>query len=94
MSQLFGIEVVKKAVSQTLSLKNKKKPGKNMIGFTVCTLLAVVPKVEVFPRTVTEMEGGNVKAVCSASGSPFPVIQWNPEMLSTNFEVRWFTQLP
>ncbi|XP_013861960.1 neurotrophic tyrosine kinase, receptor, type 2b [Austrofundulus limnaeus] len=45
----------------------------------------VVPKVEVFPRSVTEMEGGNVKAVCSASGSPFPVIQWNPEMLSTKF---------
>uniref|UniRef100_A0A3Q3AII0 Neurotrophic tyrosine kinase, receptor, type 2b n=1 Tax=Kryptolebias marmoratus TaxID=37003 RepID=A0A3Q3AII0_KRYMA len=47
----------------------------------------VVPKVEVSPGTVTEMEGGNVEAVCNASGSPFPEIQWNPEMLSTNFEM-------
>ncbi|XP_026209721.1 neurotrophic tyrosine kinase, receptor, type 2b [Anabas testudineus] len=43
----------------------------------------VVPKVEVNPKTVTRMQGSNVKAVCSASGSPRPDIRWNLGMLST-----------
>uniref|UniRef100_A0A1A8DKJ5 Tyrosine-protein kinase receptor n=4 Tax=Nothobranchius TaxID=28779 RepID=A0A1A8DKJ5_NOTKA len=48
----------------------------------------VVPKVEVIPKTVTEMEGGNAQAVCTASGSPVPLIQWNLDMLSTHFEIE------
>ncbi|XP_035996225.1 neurotrophic tyrosine kinase, receptor, type 2b isoform X1 [Fundulus heteroclitus] len=47
----------------------------------------VVPKVELIPKTVTVKEGGNVKAVCSASGSPIPVIQWTLDMLSTTYEI-------
>ncbi|XP_021162853.1 neurotrophic tyrosine kinase, receptor, type 2b isoform X2 [Fundulus heteroclitus] len=47
----------------------------------------VVPKVELIPKTVTVKEGGNVKAVCSASGSPVPVIQWTLDMLSTTYEI-------
>ncbi|CAN9504541.1 unnamed protein product [Ophioblennius macclurei] len=43
----------------------------------------VVPQVEVSPRNVTQMEGSNVKAVCSASGSPPPEILWKLDMLST-----------
>ena len=62
-----------------------------MFSFTVCVLLAVVPKVEVTPKSVTEMEGANVTAVCSASGSPVPVILWNLDMVSTHYEVRQFT---
>ncbi|KAK5618507.1 BDNF/NT-3 growth factors receptor [Crenichthys baileyi] len=48
----------------------------------------VVPKVELTPKTVTVMEGGNVKAVCSASGSPVPVILWTLDMLSTHYEIN------
>lgn len=80
------IAIVIKTVSQVE--KKEKLGNKHLIDFILWILLTVVPKVEVFPRSVTEMEGGNVKAVCSASGSPFPVIQWNPEMLSTKFVVR------
>ncbi|XP_029940747.1 neurotrophic tyrosine kinase, receptor, type 2b [Salarias fasciatus] len=47
----------------------------------------VVPQVEVTPRTVTQMEGSDVKAVCSASGSPPPEILWNLDMLSTQYRI-------
>ncbi|XP_041826680.1 neurotrophic tyrosine kinase, receptor, type 2b [Melanotaenia boesemani] len=47
----------------------------------------LVPNVEVTPKTVTKMEGSSVTAVCSASGSPKPVIRWNLEMLSTHAEI-------
>ncbi|KAM4719777.1 neurotrophic tyrosine kinase, receptor, type 2b [Anableps anableps] len=47
----------------------------------------VVPKVELTPKNVTVMEGGDVKAVCSASGSPVPVILWTLDMLSTHYEI-------
>lgn len=57
----------------------------------VCVLLPVVPKVEVNPKTMTAMEGGNFRAVCSASGSPVPLILWNLEKLSTHYDVRRFT---
>ncbi|MEQ2171600.1 hypothetical protein GOODEAATRI_012472 [Goodea atripinnis] len=53
-----------------------------------CMLLAVVPKVELTPKTVTVMEGGDVKAVCSASGSPAPVIQWTLDMPSNQYEIN------
>lgn len=62
-----------------------------MIRFAVFSFLAVVPKVEVTPKTVTEMQGSNVKAVCSASGSPPPEILWNLDLLSTHHEVSWST---
>uniref|UniRef100_A0A8C5EVZ8 Tyrosine-protein kinase receptor n=1 Tax=Gouania willdenowi TaxID=441366 RepID=A0A8C5EVZ8_GOUWI len=42
----------------------------------------------VIPKTVTQMEGSNVNAVCRASGSPAPEILWNREMLSTNSETE------
>ncbi|XP_077944176.1 neurotrophic tyrosine kinase, receptor, type 2b [Gasterosteus aculeatus] len=47
----------------------------------------VVPKVEVTPKSVTMMQGSNVKAVCSASGSPPPEILWNLDWLSTHHEI-------
>ncbi|KAF7666473.1 hypothetical protein LDENG_00106640 [Lucifuga dentata] len=47
-----------------------------------------VPRVEVTPTVVTEMEGSNVTAVCSASGSPPPEILWNLDMLSTQHEIE------
>uniref|UniRef100_A0A3Q0S7J8 Tyrosine-protein kinase receptor n=1 Tax=Amphilophus citrinellus TaxID=61819 RepID=A0A3Q0S7J8_AMPCI len=47
-----------------------------------------VPTVEVTPRNVTQMEGSNVKAVCSASGSPAPEIGWNLDELSTHNEIE------
>ncbi|XP_041667713.1 neurotrophic tyrosine kinase, receptor, type 2b isoform X2 [Cheilinus undulatus] len=47
-----------------------------------------VPRVEVKPRTVNLMQGSRVEAVCNASGSPLPRIQWNLEMLSTHFEIE------
>ncbi|XP_071400491.1 neurotrophic tyrosine kinase, receptor, type 2b [Centroberyx affinis] len=46
-----------------------------------------VPQVEVTPTIVTKMEGSDVKAVCSASGSPPPEILWNFDMLSTSYEI-------
>ncbi|XP_054613416.1 neurotrophic tyrosine kinase, receptor, type 2b [Dunckerocampus dactyliophorus] len=48
----------------------------------------VVPQVEVTPTMVTEMEGGNVKAVCSASGSPPPEILWNLYMISSRYDIK------
>ncbi|KAK1884304.1 BDNF/NT-3 growth factors receptor, partial [Dissostichus eleginoides] len=47
----------------------------------------VVPLVEVNPKSVTEMQGSNVRAVCSASGSPAPEITWNLDWLSTHHEI-------
>ncbi|XP_042250593.1 neurotrophic tyrosine kinase, receptor, type 2b isoform X4 [Thunnus maccoyii] len=47
----------------------------------------VVPQVEVDPTIVTEMEGGNVQAVCRASGSPTPEILWNLDMISTHYTI-------
>lgn len=53
----------------------------------------MVPKVQVTPRAVTKMQGSNVKAVCSASGSPRPEIRWNLGMLSTPNKVSC-SQIP
>ncbi|KAK5900408.1 hypothetical protein CgunFtcFv8_025368 [Champsocephalus gunnari] len=47
----------------------------------------VAPLVEVNPKSVTEMQGSNVRAVCSASGSPAPEITWNLDWISTHHEV-------
>lgn len=44
----------------------------------------------VSPNMVTEMQGSNVKAVCQATGSPPPEIQWNLDMIFTHYEVSWF----
>uniref|UniRef100_A0A665UZZ5 Tyrosine-protein kinase receptor n=1 Tax=Echeneis naucrates TaxID=173247 RepID=A0A665UZZ5_ECHNA len=41
------------------------------------------------PKIVTKMQGSNIQAVCSASGSPPPEILWNLDMLSTHHEVNW-----
>nr|XP_020476818.1 BDNF/NT-3 growth factors receptor-like [Monopterus albus] len=49
----------------------------------------VFPKVDISPRTVTKMQGSNVTAVCSASGSPPPKIQWNRDLLSTPSEIEF-----
>ncbi|XP_071751066.1 neurotrophic tyrosine kinase, receptor, type 2b isoform X3 [Centroberyx gerrardi] len=46
-----------------------------------------VPQVEVTPTIVTKMEGSDVKAVCSASGSPPPEILWNFDILCTSYEI-------
>lgn len=53
--------------------------------------LAVVPKVVVIPGNVSEMQGGNIRAVCKATGSPSPEIQWNVELLASHHEVRQTT---
>ncbi|XP_060916772.1 neurotrophic tyrosine kinase, receptor, type 2b [Labrus mixtus] len=47
-----------------------------------------VPRVEVTPRSVNLMQGSNVEAICSASGSPPPEILWNLDMLSTQHEIE------
>lgn len=51
--------------------------------------LAVVPKVVVSPNMVTEMQGSNIKAVCQATGSPPPEIQWKLDMIFTHYKVSW-----
>ncbi|XP_038130936.1 neurotrophic tyrosine kinase, receptor, type 2b [Cyprinodon tularosa] len=48
----------------------------------------VVPKVELKPKSVTVKKGGNVEAVCSASGSPVPMILWNLDMILSPFEIH------
>ncbi|KAM9307181.1 neurotrophic tyrosine kinase, receptor, type 2b [Pholidichthys leucotaenia] len=48
----------------------------------------VVPQVEVTLKNVTQMEGSNIKAVCSASGSPPPEIKWIVDELETDKEVE------
>lgn len=65
-----------------------------MFSFPVCSFLAVVPRVEVSPRTVTEMQGSDVKALCRASGSPPPEILWNLDLISTHHEVSQSTTRP
>lgn len=76
--------------------KNSQYQG-GLTGVTFCSgdefcslhlFLAVVPRVEVTPKTVTKMQGSSVKAVCKASGSPSPEIEWNLDLLSTHHEVR------
>lgn len=47
-----------------------------------------MPKVVVTPGNVSEMQGGNIRALCKATGSPFPDIQWNLDLLSSHHEVR------
>ncbi|KAM9338135.1 neurotrophic tyrosine kinase, receptor, type 2b [Symphorus nematophorus] len=48
----------------------------------------VVPRVEVSPINVTEMQDSEVKAVCRATGSPPPDIQWNLDQLSTIYKLE------
>ncbi|XP_068609211.1 neurotrophic tyrosine kinase, receptor, type 2b [Brachionichthys hirsutus] len=54
---------------------------------TIAPSDCVVPRVEVDPTSVTEMEGSDVKAVCRASGSPPPEVLWNLDLLSTHHEM-------
>uniref|UniRef100_A0A3B5A5B8 Tyrosine-protein kinase receptor n=1 Tax=Stegastes partitus TaxID=144197 RepID=A0A3B5A5B8_9TELE len=54
--------------------------------FVTLTPPDCVPTVEVTPRTLTQMQGTNAKAVCRASGSPPPEILWNLDILSTHYE--------
>lgn len=46
-----------------------------------------IPTVEVSPSTVTEMQGRDVRALCKASGSPAPQIEWNIDVLYTHHEI-------
>ncbi|KAM3599262.1 uncharacterized protein V6R79_002798 [Siganus canaliculatus] len=71
-----------------LDLKCTDDRGVSQFFATLTPPDCVVPIVEVNPRNVTKMQGSDVKAVCSASGSPPPVIQWNLEMLSTHHEIE------
>ncbi|CAB1448394.1 unnamed protein product [Pleuronectes platessa] len=48
----------------------------------------VVPKVELTPKTVTQMQGSNVEAVCTTTGSPLPELLWNLDLLSTQHEIE------
>ncbi|XP_055009677.1 neurotrophic tyrosine kinase, receptor, type 2b [Boleophthalmus pectinirostris] len=47
-----------------------------------------IPRVVVAPTTVTEMEGHNVRALCKASGSPVPQIEWNIDVLDTDHDIE------
>lgn len=47
-----------------------------------------IPRVEVSPSTVTEMQGSVVRALCKASGSPAPQIEWNIDVLYTRHEIE------
>ncbi|XP_069025954.1 neurotrophic tyrosine kinase, receptor, type 2b [Embiotoca jacksoni] len=68
-------------------LQCKDERGASQDFVTLTPPDCVVPTVEVNPRTVTKMQGSNVEAVCSASGSPTPEILWNLDMLSTHYEI-------
>lgn len=48
----------------------------------------VVPKVVVTPGNVSEMQGASIRAVCKATGSPSPEIQWNLDLLSSHHEIE------
>ncbi|XP_072310822.1 neurotrophic tyrosine kinase, receptor, type 2b [Eucyclogobius newberryi] len=47
-----------------------------------------IPRVVVAPTTVTEMQGRDVRALCKASGSPAPQIEWNIDVLYTHHETE------
>ena len=42
----------------------------------IMCLISVAPFVEVIPRTVTVIEGGNITLVCNISGVPAPSMLW------------------
>lgn len=51
------------------------------------------PQVEVVPPVVSQMAGSDAIVMCSASGSPAPMLFWNlntteQPLLSTNHEVN------
>ncbi|KAM7392670.1 hypothetical protein PAMA_007677 [Pampus argenteus] len=71
--------------SQDLKCIDDRRVTKSFVTLTPPD--CVVPQVEVKPTVVTEMEGSDVKAVCSASGSPPPEILWNVDMISTHYEI-------
>lgn len=54
----------------------------------------MVPKVVVTPGNVSEMQGGSIRAVCKATGSPSPEVQWNLDLLSSHHEVKPSTVSP
>lgn len=83
-----------------ISKRQKQKKDRNQDGQTdarlrsadyLCCFLAVVPKVVVTPGNVSERQGGNIRAVCKATGSPSPEIQWNLDLLASHHEVRCST---
>ncbi|XP_055087539.1 neurotrophic tyrosine kinase, receptor, type 2b [Periophthalmus magnuspinnatus] len=47
-----------------------------------------IPRVVVSPTTVTEMQGRDVRALCKASGSPAPQIEWNIDVLYTRNKIE------
>ncbi|KAK7896492.1 hypothetical protein WMY93_021817 [Mugilogobius chulae] len=47
-----------------------------------------IPVVVVAPTTVTEMQGRDVRALCKASGSPAPQIEWNIDVLYTHHDTE------
>ncbi|XP_076014558.1 BDNF/NT-3 growth factors receptor-like [Genypterus blacodes] len=47
-----------------------------------------VPRVEVTPTLVLEKAGSSIRAVCTASGSPPPLILWNLDLLATQHEIE------
>ncbi|XP_061732600.1 neurotrophic tyrosine kinase, receptor, type 2b [Nerophis ophidion] len=82
-----------------LKLRNQEKPegqdlkcrddkGATKAFATLTPPNCVAPQVEVTPTVVTEMQGGSVTALCSASGSPSPEIDWNLDMISSRYEIK------
>ncbi|XP_061654955.1 neurotrophic tyrosine kinase, receptor, type 2b [Phyllopteryx taeniolatus] len=71
--------------SQDLQCKDEQ--GATKAFATLTPPDCVVPQVEVTPTLVTEMQGGDVEALCSASGSPPPEILWNLDMIFSHYEI-------
>ncbi|XP_008324497.1 BDNF/NT-3 growth factors receptor-like [Cynoglossus semilaevis] len=68
-------------------LKCTDDRGEMMTFGTFPLLDCVFPMVDVTPKVVTKMQGGDVKAVCTATGSPTPEILWNLDILSTHHKI-------
>ncbi|TMS08701.1 BDNF/NT-3 growth factors receptor [Larimichthys crocea] len=78
------LRLLEEADSQDLKCIDEREVSKDLA--TLSLPDCVLPKVEVTPKNVTVMQGTDVKALCTASGSPPPEIVWNLDFLSTRYE--------
>ncbi|XP_061149577.1 neurotrophic tyrosine kinase, receptor, type 2b [Syngnathus typhle] len=72
---------------ESQDLQCKDEQGGTKAFATLTPPDCVVPQVEVTPTVVTEEQGSDVEALCSASGSPTPDIQWNLDMVFSHYEI-------
>uniref|UniRef100_A0AAV2ISV2 Tyrosine-protein kinase receptor n=1 Tax=Knipowitschia caucasica TaxID=637954 RepID=A0AAV2ISV2_KNICA len=73
---------------ESQELKCIDEAGLSHAFFTLTPPDCKIPRVVVAPTTVTEMEGHDVRALCKASGSPAPQIEWNSDVLYTHNEIE------